>query len=193
MPRPPAMSYTVDGYLPPSHLSACLVLRPICTQGRTACKLPLISGLLCCSSNSHISSYEASKHVLHFYSTPSTSAPFEAILRATHKTTSSGLIARAACPDADHAVHHAHAPSQGDHDYFEGRLPRRRPNPPFRATNSKAGLSVTELQPQTSVGHPNLPRRSDFRVLDEMQNHAACHAHAQPPHCPILGSCRSRV
>eukprot|EP00321_Phaeocystis_globosa_P005529 CAMPEP_0118809370 /NCGR_PEP_ID=MMETSP1162-20130426/229_1 /TAXON_ID=33656 /ORGANISM="Phaeocystis Sp, Strain CCMP2710" /LENGTH=79 /DNA_ID=CAMNT_0006738799 /DNA_START=812 /DNA_END=1052 /DNA_ORIENTATION=- len=61
------------------------------------------------------------------------------------------------------------------------------------ATNSKAGLSVTELQPQTSVGHPNLPRRSDFRVLDEMQNHAACHAHAQPPHCPILGSCRSRV
>ena len=35
MPRPPAMyKYTVDEYLHPSHLSACFVLRPICTQGR---------------------------------------------------------------------------------------------------------------------------------------------------------------
>ena len=79
-----------------------------------------------------------------------------------------------------HAVHHAHAPNQGDHDYFEGRLPRRHPNPPFHATNSKPGPSVAELQPQTTVGHLNLPQRSDFRVIDEMLNHAY-HAHAQPP------------
>ena len=73
-----------------------------------------------------------------------------------------------------HAVHHAHAPNQGDRDHFESRLPRRRPNPPFHVTNSKAGPSVTELQPQTTVGHRNLPRRSYFRVLDAMQNHVPC-------------------
>ena len=45
MPRPPAMyKYTVDEYLHPSHLSACFVLRPICTQGRAACELPSCQG-----------------------------------------------------------------------------------------------------------------------------------------------------
>ena len=66
---------------------------------------------------------------------------------------------------------------------------RQRPNPPFHVTNSKAGPSVTELQPQTTVGHRNLPQRSDFRVLDAMQKHVPCsctmprtiNAHAQPP------------
>jgi hypothetical protein len=65
------------------------VLRPV-----------FLSSLLCCPLNSHISSLEASKHVLHSYSTPSTSATFEVVLWATHNAPSSGLIAHSACPDA---------------------------------------------------------------------------------------------
>ena len=109
MPRPPRQcsSFLVHhrGHLPPGHLSTCLVLRPVCTQSRAVCKLPLVSGLLCCPLNSHISSLEASKHVLHSYSTyPLDQCTIrQVVLWGSGQPItphSSGLIAHSACPDA---------------------------------------------------------------------------------------------
>ena len=109
MPRPPRQcsSFLVHhrGHLPPGHLSTCLVLRPVCTQSRAVCKLPLVSGLLCCPLNSHISSLEASKHVLHSYSTyPLDQCTIrQVVLWGSGQPItphSFGLIAHSACPDA---------------------------------------------------------------------------------------------
>ena len=79
-----------------------------------------------------------------------------------------------------HAVHHAHAPNQGDHDYFEGRLPRRHPNPPFHATNSKAGPASLSSNRRRPLDTSTSPRDQTSGFLMRCKTMRTMPMHSRP-------------